>query len=170
MDSKGFYGKTNGALKPLTDVIADADGSRLVPNVPTVPASVGGVSVLTQLDTGFADDAVAFSVNVNEALLALVPAGTLVRQPSKDLSLSTCVGINEAVEAYGLASGKTFEFGGRSFPQATIFVKRTPKAAKACGGIGTWSVPAAQVGLSFFVALDTLVFDPTRGEVWVGPR
>ena len=170
MDSKGFYGQSNSALKPLTDVIADADANRLVPNVPTVAARVGGVSVLTQLDTGFADDAVAFSVNVNEAMLAAMPAGTLVRKASKDLSLSTCVGINEAVEAYELASGKTFELGGKSFPQATIFVKRTPNAAKSCGGIGTWTVPAAQVGLSFFVALDTLIFDPTRGEVWVGPQ
>jgi hypothetical protein len=36
----------------------------------------------------------------------------------------------------------------------------------ACGGIGTWAQPAAQLGASFF-ARAALVVDPFSARVWV---
>ena len=51
-----------------------------------------------------------------------------------------------------------------------IFVKHTPQAAKVCGGIGTWTVPAAQIGTSFFIDAAAVVFDPPRHRVWLPTR
>jgi hypothetical protein len=36
-----------------------------------------------------------------------------------------------------------------------------------CGGISTWTVPAAQVGASFFIDEQALVVDPTTSRVWI---
>jgi hypothetical protein len=52
---------------------------------------------------------------------------------------------------------------------AVLFAKNTPPAARVCGGIGTWSVPAAQVAASFYVADGLVVFDPLASQVWI-PR
>ena len=54
-------------------------------------------------------------------------------------------------------------------PAAVVFVKRTPASAKSCGGIGTWTAPAAQMAASFFVDLGVIVFDPFRSRVMVRP-
>ena len=70
-----------------------------------------------------------------------------------DLSLSTCTGFAETVRSYTLAGGYALEFidaaSGvvRSYPDAKVFEKVASPAA--CGGIGTWSAPAAQVAASF---------------------
>ncbi len=176
LPSTGFFAKDRSKLRPLADVVDAAPAGVTVANVPTVPVSVAGIAAHAQIDTGFDDAVVPFSVNVNEALLAAVLArrpNALVRAPEKDLSLTTCAGVREAVTAYALAPGASFDLvdaGGRTvrpFRTATIFVKRTPEAARRCGGIGTWSVPAAQIGTSFLVELGLVVFDPFRSVVWV---
>lgn len=176
LSTAGFFTNDPSKLRPLADVIAGSSSSFSVANVPTVPLRVAGVMAHAQLDTGFDDALVPFSVNVNEAFLAAVTArdpNALVRVPEKDVSLSTCAGVAEAVEAYALAPGAALDFVGeagqsvKSFPTATLFVKRTPEAAKKCGGIGTWTVPAAQVGASFYVSFGLVAFDPFRSRVWV---
>jgi hypothetical protein len=55
----------------------------------------------------------------------------------------------------------------RALRGATLFVKRTPSEAARCGGIGTWSVPAAQVGASVLAELGLVVFDPFASRVWI---
>ena len=47
----------------------------------------------------------------------------------------------------------------------TLFLKDSPAAIQACGGIGTWSEPAAQLGASF-VNDGTLVVDPFSQRLW----
>lgn len=44
------------------------------------------------------------------------------------------------------------------------------KPANGCGGIGTMSVPAAQLGASFLQLFGTIVFDPQSGTVWLDGR
>lgn len=166
LDSKGFYATAISGLDPLSKVVSGAPSNVTVPNLPTVPVTIAGAKGLVQLDTGFDDAVVPFSINVNEAFFAQIAAGSLVRDAGRDLSLSTCVGVSEAVEAYSLATGKAVVLGARSFDKAVVFVKRTPPAAKSCGGIGTWTVPAAQVGATFFAAFGTWVFDPVTSRVW----
>lgn len=166
LDSKGFYAVSISSLDPLSKVVSGAASNITVPNVPTVPIEIAGTKGLVQLDTGFDDALVPLSINVNEAFLTQIPAGALVRDASHDLSLSTCVGVNEPVEAYTLATGKAAVLGARAFPKAVVFVKRTPPAAKSCGGIGTWTVPAAQIGATFFAAFGTWIFDPVTSRVW----
>jgi hypothetical protein len=133
--------------------------------VPTVPVRVGGTGAIAQLDTGFADSLVRHSVNVNVALFDTIPKSALARDASLDAQLTTCAGVAEAVEAYRLAS---FELGKHAWTDAVLFVKRTPPAAQKCGGIGTWTTPAAQIGASFFVDIGVLVFDPFSKRVWIG--
>ncbi|MGD0525270.1 MAG: hypothetical protein ABSE49_09010, partial [Polyangiaceae bacterium] len=132
---------------------------------------------LAQLDTGFDDDVDHHSVNINQAYLATLMAqnpGAIVRDASLDLTLTTCVdGTSETVEAYRLAAGTSFEFvadsgtAARSVSDAILFAKNTPKAALVCGGIGTWTVPAAQVAQSFYVDAGAVVFDPIGAKVWM---
>ena len=81
-------------------------------------------------------------------------------KPRRDigLRLSTCVpGVSESIEAWQLARATPFglrDVQGALLPApggpVTLFVKRTPAAA-ACGGIGTWAQPAAQLGASFLL-------------------
>jgi hypothetical protein len=48
-------------------------------------------------------------------------------------------------------------------------LKHTPPTAVRCGGIGTWTVPAAQIGASVLAELGLVVFDPFGARVWVRP-
>ena len=177
LTTAGFFENNIGLLEPGTDVDSNDAANESVPDVPTVAVRVGGTGALAQLDTGFDDSVTPFSVNVNQAFYAAIVAANasaLVRAASLDESLSTCVeGVDEPVKAYTLAAGVTFDFVGagssvaRSYASAVIFVKETPAAAQDCGGIGTWTVPAAQVGASFYVDMGALVFDPFGAQVWI---
>lgn len=149
-------------------------------NIPTVPLRIGPVQAVAQLDTGYDDSRQPFSVNINAALFdALRAAGVRLQpRPEVALSLSTCVaGLSERVEAYRLpratrtglvaTDGQLLAPAGAAQPtELTLFVKRTPAAAAACGGIGTWAQPAAQLGASF-VARGALVVDPFSARVWL---
>jgi hypothetical protein len=177
LSTAGFYENDLSLLEPLTDVDSAGSSGTSVPNVPTVSVSVAGAKALAQLDTGFDDDVTPFSVNINPAFLAEINAANpsaLVRDASLDATLTTCVeGVDESVEAYRLATGTTFDFvadGGtvaRSYASAVLFVKNTPASAASCGGIGTWSVPAAQVAASYYNDLKVIAFDPYGARVWI---
>ena len=175
LSSAGFFSNDLTTLKPLSSVIASAASGFSVPNVPTVPLRISGVTALAQLDTGFDDSVTPFSVNVNQPFLDAVDAaapGTLVRNTAKDLSLTTCTGVNEAVLAYDLTSGVAVELidesgaVARGYSMATVFVKHPSAATAVCGGIGTWTAPAAQIGAAFFADAGTVVFDPFASRVW----
>ncbi len=117
------------------------------------------------------------ALNVNQALFDAITSaapGALARDAAHDLALTTCVvGVSEPVEAYTLARGARLELVGtdgtvaRSWSSVAVFVKRTPAAARRCGGIGTWTAPAAQMAASFFAEMGALVFDPISARVWV---
>lgn len=140
--------------------------------VPAITVAIGGARAPAQIDTGFADTVTPRSINVNQRFFdAAVAAGArLTRRAELDLTLTTCVGIAEPVEAYALEEPLTFVAtdGGaaRSFDGVTVFLKRTPAAASACGGIGTWSEPGAQLGASFLSGARA-IFDPEGGRVWI---
>jgi hypothetical protein len=177
LSTAGFFASDLSLLKPQHDIESSAPLGISVANVPVVPVKVAGTAAIAQLDTGFDDKVVPHSINVNVAMLDAINAaspGALLRDPAMDLSLSTCAGVSEPAEAYHFAAGASFELvdtGGavaRSWSTATVFVKRTPPAALTCGGIGTWSSPAAQIGTSFFTDMGALVFDPYASRVWVG--
>lgn len=137
------------------------------PNVPTLPLEVAGVRVPAQMDTGFDDALVPFSVNVNEAFFDLLPSGAVVSEPSLDLALSTCVpGVVESVAAYRPVAAPRVYPGAHAVDQAVLFLKSSPPAAAVCGGIGTWSTPAAQLGASYAVRLGLLVLDPFTARAW----
>ena len=149
-------------------------GSPACPNVPAVPVRIGPVAAVAQLDTGYDDSAQPLSVNINVALFdALQKAGVRLQpRPEIALQLTTCQpGVSEAVDAWQLPPGTALGFVGtsgrvvRSEAGVTLFVKRTPPAARVCGGIGTWPQPAAQLGASFFAG-GSLVVDPFSARVW----
>lgn len=177
MTTSGFYSSELANLSELTTVDSAGMAGYTVPDVPTVKVRVGGVDAIAQLDTGFDDDVDHHSVNINQAFLMAIQAqnpGAITRDASLDLQLSTCVvGTSETVQGYRLAAGSSFEFvadsGGavRSVSDAILFAKNTPSAAQVCGGIGTWTVPAAQVAQSFYVDARAVVFDPIASRVWM---
>jgi len=178
--SQGFYTTDLSKLRPLSDVLDDPDGGTagfVVPNVPTVPVSVAGKSALAQLDTGYDDRLVRHSINVNQALFDLIETqgpDVLTRDIFADVYLTTCIpGYSEQVLAYRLGEGRTVDFiaeGGsvaRRETTAVVYLKKRSAKTLPCGGIGTWTVPAAQVGSSFFVDAQAVVFDPASSRVWV---
>jgi hypothetical protein len=65
-----------------------------------------------------------------------------------------------AVELVGSDGGAVRRLSG-----VTLFLKDSPAAIQSCGGIGTWSEPAAQFGASF-VNDGTLVVDPFSQRLW----
>jgi hypothetical protein len=177
LSTAGFFASDLALLRPQQDLDSAAAAGLQVANVPVVPVRIAGTPALAQLDTGFDDGVVVHSINVNVAFfdaINLGAPGALVRDAARDLTLSTCAGVAEAAEAYQLAPGNSFdlinEAGAiaRVWTSATVFVKRTPVAAKHCGGIGSFTVAAAQIGTSFFNDLRALVFDPYASRVWVG--
>ncbi len=146
-------------------------------NIPTIPVRIGPVQAMAQLDTGYDDGRSPYSLNINTALFdALRHAGVVMKpRPDIGLRLSTCVaGVSEPIEAWQLARATPFglqDAQGKLLrtpagTTVTLFVKRTPAAASACGGIGTWAQPAAQLGASF-VARGALVVDPFSRRVWL---
>ncbi len=177
----GFYTNQSSTLRPLSDVISDADAAATsgftVPNVPTVPITVAGVSALAQLDTGYDDRIIRHSINVNQALLdrlLVQNAAKLRRSPTKDLYLTTCVpGLSQLGAAWYLAPDTEVNFVGeggtigRRDSGTVLFVKEKLAAAERCGGIETWTVPAAQMGASFLVDAQAVVFDPVTSRVWI---
>ena len=177
----GFYTNKFASLRPLSDVINDPDAAAtagyVVPNVPTIPITVAGASALAQLDTGYDDRIIRHSINVNQALLDQLLAQSPVkvtRQQSKDLYLTTCVpGLSQLGAAWKLAPGTEVNFTGvgaaiaRRDTGTYLFVKEKLPAAERCGGIETWTVPAAQMGASFLVDAQAVVFDPISSRVWL---
>ena len=177
LSAAGFYVNDVSKLEALSLVDTSGPANDTVPNIPTVPVSVAGTTALAQLDTGFDDDVTPFSVDINQAFYAAIAAAApsaLVRDTSLDTTLTTCVdGVSQPVTGYRLAPSTTFDFltdGGavaRSYASTAIFLKATPAAARVCGGIGTWTVPAAQVAASYFNEMQTLLFDPYSSRVWI---
>jgi hypothetical protein len=169
LSSRDYYGTNIAALRCPA---APRRGG--CPNIPTIPLRIGSVGAVAQVDTGYADGLRPPSMNINRALLQrLERAGLpLIREPGADLTLSSCVrGETERVLAYRLAAGRAVELVGsdggavRRLPGVTLFLKDSPAAIQACGGIGTWSEPAAQLGASF-VNDGTLVVDPFSQRLW----
>jgi hypothetical protein len=177
LTTKGYYENDLSLLVPYTTVDSNGEANTTVEDVPTVSVQIAGAPALAQLDTGFDDSVTKYSVNINEAFLAAIQAknpNALVRDTTLDEMLTTCVNnVSEPVLGYRLASGISFGFAGaggtvvRSYPDAVIFVKDTPAAAANCGGIGVWTVPAAQVAASFYNDMGIIAFDPYHEQVWI---
>jgi len=147
-----------------------------VPNIPTVPVRAGTVSAVAQLDTGFDDSVHRHSVNINRAFFDAIQASGIALQqlPGPPTILGTCTGGTETVVGYRPPSGYSFAIIGSdgkpvvSADDVVFFLKDPPAAAKPCGGIGTWGIPAAQLGASFFIDANQVIFDPFSATVWFG--
>lgn len=181
LPSAGFYTSDTSKLRPLSDVITTPDAgvqNFTVPNVPTVPIAIGGVPALAQIDTGFDDRLQRHSVNINQALFDQIQAnkpGLLTRLSSKDIFLTTCISgaPNQPAQAYKLADGTSVDFlaeggaVGRADTGTFVYVKQSTADSIKCGGIETWTVPAAQMGASFIVDAQAAIFDPKTSRVWL---
>lgn len=163
LSSAGAFTDTPASLPPGT------------PNIPTVPVRFGDAPLdfPAQLDTGFDDAFRGPAININRALFDALPAGLLVRAPAGDLSLTTCVpGVIEPVAAYRVTPSVltlVATDGGPALevPEPWVFLKDTPPAAQSCGGIGTWSAPGAQLGVTAIARAARVIFDPATSRVWL---
>jgi hypothetical protein len=169
LSSRGYFG-----ADPARLTCPAAPQRRPCPNIPTIPVRIGPVEAVGQMDTGYADTAHPPSLNINQALFAHLSRRGVVlrREPSADQTLSTCViGQSEQVRAFRLPQGAGVELVGshgqavRRLAGVTVFLKHSPATIAGCGGIGTWSQPAAQLGASF-VNDGSLVVDPVSQRLW----
>jgi hypothetical protein len=129
------------------------------------------------IDSGFDDRVYTHSVNINLALLNAVNQDGLHLVRARKIPvihLETCVSdANETVTAYKLQKGDALEWIStsgvpvRSDQDAIFFLKEVPEEAMICGGIGTWEIPAAQVGASFLRDMGTVIFNPETQRVWM---
>jgi hypothetical protein len=131
---------------------------------------LGGVATYAQIDTGYDDARLRPAIDINEALYQKLLASGVVLQRDGSVDVATCDG-RGSVDVYrsaGLSAGIETETG---LPIAAIGdVHLIRKPANRCGGIGTRSEPAAQLGVSILHRLGDLVIDPRAGLVWVGGR
>jgi hypothetical protein len=169
LSSQHYYGPAPGELR-----CPAAPRAGVCPNIPTIPVRIGGVEAVAQVDTGYDDGVHAPSLNINRAWFdQLRRQGVrLERVPEADLILSSCVPQQrEQVLAYRLQDGSRVELVGtdgrpvRAVSGVTLFLKASPKEIGRCGGIGTWSKPAGQLGASF-VNDGTLVVNPFSQQLW----
>ncbi|RKH54945.1 hypothetical protein D7V93_24285 [Corallococcus llansteffanensis] len=175
LTTRGYFAINDSGLFNMTRLRSGAGASELVPNVPTVPLRMGGARFIGQLDSGLDDSIVRHSLYGNKALLEMltkagvktVPVGT---PPSQ---LSACGGANDTVQEFLLPEGARLEFMGtddqpvRSYGDAHLFIKTPTPASLKCGGIATWTTPAAQVGNSFLRDARFVLYDATRMLVWI---
>jgi hypothetical protein len=81
--------------------------------------------------------------------------------------------VSQKAAAYRLRKGTAVDFiaeggvVGRHDEGNVVFVKDKIPEAEKCGGIDTWTVPAAQLGASFLVDAFSVVFDPFSSRVWI---
>lgn len=145
-------------------------------NIPTVPVKIGKASAVARIDPGYIDSSYCHSVNINEAFYkAIRETGVqLQAMPSADHILKTCSDEgSEFVKAYKLPSGVSFEMIGTSgdpvviASDAILFLMQSPKKARHCPSIGSWTIPAAQIGASFLVERKRIIFDPVSSRVWL---
>lgn len=116
-------------------------------------------------------------INPFRSIVDPVVPKSIKKYPSAFPTLSTCVsGVSENVKAYKLPTGTSFAIIGVDGDPVVvrsdvhIFLKQTPLQAKSCGGIGTWQIPAAQIGASFLIDSKKIVFDPYKSKVWFYSR
>lgn len=149
------------------------------PNIPTVPIKIGNAAAVAQIDPGYDDNKYRHAININKAFFnAIRESGiVLLENPSANIVLSTCVNnLQENVKAYKLPKNTTFSITGVDgrpiivHSDVNIFLKETPPAARTCGGIGTWTIPAAQLGASFLLDAKKVIFDPFKEKVWFYTR
>lgn len=144
------------------------------PNIPTIPIKIAGVEAVAQIDPGFDDYLSPNAININQAYYnKIINSGIrLIPNIEKDNVLTTCTNSKEQVKAYKLPQGRTFEITGVNDKSVVIdstvniFLKKTPADSKICGGIGTWDIPAAQLGASFLRDAKQVIFDPFKSVVW----
>ncbi|MGJ8744141.1 hypothetical protein [Polaribacter sp.] len=144
-------------------------------NVPTIPIKIGEINAIAQVDSGFDDSLFSHSININQAFYnAIVDAGIiLIENPSANLLLSTCkTGVNQLVKAYKLPKGTSFaiiSIDGSPIElinDVNIFLKNSTIETFSCGGIGTWKIPAGQIGASFLSDNKKVIFDPFESKIW----
>jgi hypothetical protein len=175
MSTAGFFAHNLATLKPKDD-FAPADAGVSIPNSPEVTVSFAGATASAMVDTGFNDAVHAGAVNINAAFLAAILGqddSALVRDPSLDQTLTSCTGEDEQTAAYRPTAGNVLEFiaidgsVARSVSTVLFYVKPASNAETICGGIGAWTVPAAQLGASFDEGAGMVVFDPITSRVWI---
>lgn len=148
------------------------------PNIPTIPIKIGVVNAVAQIDPGYDDNLFRHAININRAFFKAIQDANiqLIENPNANFVLSTCTSVDEKVIAYTLPKEISFAITATDGTailvneDVHIFLKQTPLAAKSCGGIGTWQIPAAQLGASFLVDAQKVIFDPFNAKVWFYTR
>jgi hypothetical protein len=81
--------------------------------------------------------------------------------------------LNEKLTGYKVQEGQDLELVGEGGAVArrarveAVYLKSRSAETFRCGGVSTWTVPAAQVGASFFIDAQALVVDPASSRVWI---
>jgi len=140
-----------------------------VSNVPVIYVELGGVRAAAQIDTGYDDSVYHHTIELNPAMFDRVNKAVRLALVGT-VSIKTCADTNKPVPVYVVPHEKLLfedENGTRLLSFSGFYVLR--KEPGACGGIGSLSEPAAQIGASFLRDFGTTVFNPKADEIWIRP-
>lgn len=136
---------------------------------PRLPDPKWSPATWAQIDTGYADSYWPYSVDINEAYLALLKGAVPSLTRAGLVPVSGC-GQEDTLREVYVAPGWRLniqpDMPQRPIPFDSFYLVVKPKVT-ACGGIGPMPAPAAQLGASFLRAFGTTLIMPAQGEVWI---
>ncbi len=140
-----------------------------VANVPVLPLRIGGIEVFAQLDTGYADRAYPFSIDINQLLLAELREQGVALTRIGEVKVFTCQN-SETRDVF--AAPAPLRLGADSdAPLAkTSSYVLIPKAPNGCGGIADWKMPGAQLSARFLDLFEAVALDGPGAAIWLKPK
>jgi hypothetical protein len=140
-----------------------------VANVPVLPLRIGQVQAEAQIDTGYGDRAYPFSIDINQAMLALLRQQGVALTRIGDVKVFTCQGA-EMRDVYAAAAPLRLGAYGEAPLAETAAYVLIPKAPNGCGGIADWTMPGAQLAARFLDLFDAVALDGQGAAIWVKPK
>lgn len=130
-----------------------------------------GVATWAQLDTGYEDDLLPFTVDINDALFAKLMALQPPLTEGKKISVRGCDGKPRDRRVFTAPSRilRVEDGSGEKIAEVTGFHFVLKNKDEQCGGISSTAVPAGQIGASFLRAFRITIFMGPSKEVWIAP-
>jgi hypothetical protein len=126
-----------------------------------------------QLDTGYEDSLLAYSIDINRALFASLQSSGIALKEGPSMEVTGCDGKSHSRRTFTAPAQalRVQSDTGEVVTQLKSFHLLLKDQAESCGGISTASAPAGQFGASFLKAFGTTIFVGSIKEVWVrAPR
>jgi hypothetical protein len=130
-----------------------------------------GVATWAQFDTGYEDDLLPYTVDINDALFAKLMALQAPLTEGKKIRVQGCTGkwVDRRVFTAPSRLLRIENGSGEKIAEVATFHFVLKNKDEQCGGISASSQPAGQIGASFLRALKTTIFMGPSKQLWTKP-